>query len=256
MGWIHNVGILQGAFWGLMIGLVVGLIRFIWEFSYSVPACGEEDTRPAVITQVHYLHFGIILWFIVTVATIVISLLTKPIPEKCVSPTVSRVTGPRITIAIWRCHKPISQWQWSFHLKAAVLLVRRLATSDRSYNTGPWPLIIVLYRWPEIPQWEKECGALMFRCCWPEHPIEQTIELPIISVTMTPIWRHRKSSQKSLELTCLFFLSSLYYRQHGPLLPTWLLEIRAWINNDIHCFCAIISTTVWINCHRIKGMGW
>ena len=216
MGWIHNVGILQGAFWGLMIGLVVGLIRFIWEFSYSVPACGEEDTRPAVITQVHYLHFGIILWFIVTVATIVISLLTKPIPEKCVSPTAYRVTGPRI--AIWRCHKPISKWQWSFHLKAAVLLVRRLATSDRSYNTGPWPLIIVLYRWPEIPQWEKECGALMFRCCWPEHSIEQTIELPIISVTMTPIpVSHPKSLWSSHAcLFCLHYITDnmgLFYRR-------------------------------------------
>lgn len=74
----------QGAFWGLMVGLVTGLIRFIWEYSYSVPPCGEseKDSRPAVITDVHYLHFGCILFGIVVVVTWVVSLMTKPIDEK------------------------------------------------------------------------------------------------------------------------------------------------------------------------------
>ena len=45
---------------------------------------------------------------------------------------------PCITAAIWRCQKPIRQWQCSFNLKAALPLVKRLATaSDRSNNTGP-----------------------------------------------------------------------------------------------------------------------
>lgn len=69
-----------------MIGLVVGLTRFIWEYAYSVPACGESgDIRPDIIKKVHYLHFGIILFAIVFFCTIIISLLTPPIPEKCVS---------------------------------------------------------------------------------------------------------------------------------------------------------------------------
>lgn len=73
----------QGAFWGLMVGLVVGLIRFIWEFSYGPPPpCGEPDDRSAIITKVHYLHFGIILFIIVTIVTTLISLLTKPIDDK------------------------------------------------------------------------------------------------------------------------------------------------------------------------------
>ncbi|VDI82727.1 solute carrier family 5 (sodium/glucose cotransporter), member 1 [Mytilus galloprovincialis] len=74
----------QGAFWGLMIGLVVGLTRFIWEYAYTVPPCGEEadDNRPDIISKVHYLHFGIILFGISFIATIIISLLTKPIPDK------------------------------------------------------------------------------------------------------------------------------------------------------------------------------
>ena len=81
----------QGAFWGLMVGLVVGLIRFAWEYSYSVPPCGEseDDHRPKVITDVHYLHFGCILFGICVVVTVVVSLLTKPIDDIHVSWLIS-----------------------------------------------------------------------------------------------------------------------------------------------------------------------
>ncbi|XP_064460618.1 sodium/mannose cotransporter SLC5A10-like [Ornithodoros turicata] len=73
-----------GAFWGLMVGLAVGLTRFAWEFSYTVPPCGtaEPDPRPAIISSVHYLHFGILLFFITIITSIVVSLLTPPIKAK------------------------------------------------------------------------------------------------------------------------------------------------------------------------------
>ncbi|XP_022248089.1 sodium/glucose cotransporter 4-like [Limulus polyphemus] len=74
----------QGAFWGLIIGLIVGLIRFIWGFSYTTPPCadGKPDPRPAVLTDVHYLHFGCILFVISLFVIISVSLLTEPIDEK------------------------------------------------------------------------------------------------------------------------------------------------------------------------------
>ena len=75
---------IKGAFWGLMIGLVMGVTRFIWQFSYGEPNCGEKDTRPAIIGKVHYLHFGVISFLITIVASYAISLMTKPIPEKYV----------------------------------------------------------------------------------------------------------------------------------------------------------------------------
>ncbi|WAR02037.1 SC5AB-like protein [Mya arenaria] len=72
-----------GAFWGLMVGLLVGLIRFAWEYAYSVPPCGDEqdDKRPSIIKDVHYLHFGCILFAICMIVTVVVSLLTKPIED-------------------------------------------------------------------------------------------------------------------------------------------------------------------------------
>ena len=36
----------QGAFWGLMVGFVAGIVRLILIFVYPAPSeCGEEDTR-------------------------------------------------------------------------------------------------------------------------------------------------------------------------------------------------------------------
>jgi len=76
-----------GAFWGLMGGLVVGLIRFGVEFAYNKPACGAaQDNKPPewwyqVIDSVHYLHFGVLLWALTTVITICVSIMTEPIAK-------------------------------------------------------------------------------------------------------------------------------------------------------------------------------
>jgi hypothetical protein len=76
----------KGAFWGLMIGLLVGLVRFIWQFSYEEQPCSlaHLDKRAPLISKVHYLHFAIILFFITCCVSWTISILTKPIPAKYV----------------------------------------------------------------------------------------------------------------------------------------------------------------------------
>lgn len=43
---------IKGAFWGLITGLVIGLLRFVLEISYGAPLCDAEDTRPAILTKV------------------------------------------------------------------------------------------------------------------------------------------------------------------------------------------------------------
>ncbi|ESP00615.1 hypothetical protein LOTGIDRAFT_213032 [Lottia gigantea] len=69
----------QGAFWGLMVGLLVGVIRMALDFGYGAPRCGEAEFRPDVISKIHFLHFTILLFVISLVATIVISLFTTPL---------------------------------------------------------------------------------------------------------------------------------------------------------------------------------
>lgn len=78
---------LQGAFWGLVIGLFIGLTRFTWQSLYKNYPCGEahKSELPDIITKVHYLHFGMILFAISIVVTVAISLFTAPIDDVHVS---------------------------------------------------------------------------------------------------------------------------------------------------------------------------
>ncbi|XP_026340687.2 solute carrier family 5 member 4 [Ursus arctos] len=71
----------QGAFWGLVTGLVIGLIRMIAEFVYGTNSCLDTSDCPKIICEVHYLYFAIILFFVSILVTLGISLLTKPIPD-------------------------------------------------------------------------------------------------------------------------------------------------------------------------------
>ncbi|KAF6038156.1 SLC5A9 [Bugula neritina] len=60
----------KGAFYGLMIGTVTGLIRLILETSYPSPKC-SEDTRPDILKNFHYLYFCTCL-FVLSLLTIVL----------------------------------------------------------------------------------------------------------------------------------------------------------------------------------------
>ncbi|KAI5929852.1 Solute carrier family 5 member 4 [Manis javanica] len=71
----------QGAFWGLITGLVIGLIRMIAEFAYGTGSCLTATNCPKIICGVHYLYFAIILFFVSILVVLGISLLTKPIPD-------------------------------------------------------------------------------------------------------------------------------------------------------------------------------
>ncbi|CAG0886193.1 unnamed protein product [Cyprideis torosa] len=77
----------QGAFFGLLCGMAVGITRFVLQFGWQAPPCGEEDQRPYVIQQlvgkVHYLHFAAMSFAITSSLAILISLLSKPIPRHC-----------------------------------------------------------------------------------------------------------------------------------------------------------------------------
>ncbi|XP_051803307.1 sodium/glucose cotransporter 4 [Acanthochromis polyacanthus] len=97
----------QGAFWGLMTGLVVGLIRIILEFSYILPSCGQPDHRPTVLSDVHYLYFALILFALTCLIIVAVSLATAPISEEhlrrltwwsrhCLEPRID-LTGPQMT---------------------------------------------------------------------------------------------------------------------------------------------------------------
>ncbi|XP_014791717.1 PREDICTED: sodium/glucose cotransporter 5 isoform X3 [Calidris pugnax] len=70
----------QGAFWGLMVGLALGLARMGLELAYPVPHCGVPDRRPWLLADIHYLHFAILLCAATGAVVVGGSLLTPPPP--------------------------------------------------------------------------------------------------------------------------------------------------------------------------------
>ena len=62
--------------------------RFVLEFAFTQPACGEYGVEGppewwhSWVGNIHYLHFGIILFGISGITSIIISLVTPPIPEE------------------------------------------------------------------------------------------------------------------------------------------------------------------------------
>lgn len=78
----------KGAFWGLILGILVGCIRMILDFVYPTPVCYESDTRPDIVKYVHYLYFSIILTLFTLIVVVCVSLGTEePKPEQ-----ISRLT--------------------------------------------------------------------------------------------------------------------------------------------------------------------
>ncbi|XP_028562589.2 sodium/mannose cotransporter SLC5A10 isoform X2 [Podarcis muralis] len=71
----------QGAFWGLMVGLVIGLSRMALEFAHPTPRCGVPDRRPSLVKDLHYLHFATLLFLLTAMVVAGISLLTQPPAE-------------------------------------------------------------------------------------------------------------------------------------------------------------------------------
>lgn len=83
-GWLM-LSIPQGAFWGLIGGLLMGLARLIPEFSFGSGSCVQPSVCPALLCGVHYLYFAIVLFICSGLLTLVVSLCTAPIPRKHVS---------------------------------------------------------------------------------------------------------------------------------------------------------------------------
>uniref|UniRef100_A0A669D9D6 Sodium/glucose cotransporter 1 n=1 Tax=Oreochromis niloticus TaxID=8128 RepID=A0A669D9D6_ORENI len=74
-----------GAFYGLLIGLCIGLSRMITEFIYGTGSCAVPSNCPTIICGVHYLYFGLILFVISGIVMLAVSLMTKPIDDKHVN---------------------------------------------------------------------------------------------------------------------------------------------------------------------------
>ncbi|XP_063414642.1 sodium/mannose cotransporter SLC5A10-like [Mytilus trossulus] len=67
----------KGAFWGMLSGQIVGITRMVLDFVYPSPKCGTVDTRPDIISKVHFTYFSAGLLFFTGIMVVILSLLTK-----------------------------------------------------------------------------------------------------------------------------------------------------------------------------------
>ncbi|XP_047694593.1 sodium/myo-inositol cotransporter 2 isoform X2 [Prionailurus viverrinus] len=75
----------KGAFSGLILGLLLGLIRLALDFVYTQPRCDQPDDRPAVVKHVHYLYFSMILSAVTLITVSIVSWFTEPPSKEMVS---------------------------------------------------------------------------------------------------------------------------------------------------------------------------
>ncbi|XP_070813792.1 sodium/myo-inositol cotransporter-like [Chaetodon trifascialis] len=69
------------AFWGGMVGFILGASRLILAFVYREPHCDQPDERPSFIKDVHFMYVAAILFWVSALVTVVVSLCTPP-PRK------------------------------------------------------------------------------------------------------------------------------------------------------------------------------
>ncbi|XP_011915919.1 PREDICTED: sodium/myo-inositol cotransporter 2 isoform X6 [Cercocebus atys] len=75
----------KGAFWGLISGLLLGLIRLVLDFIYVQPRCDQPDERPVLVKSIHYLYFSMILTTVTLITVSTVSWFTESPSKEMVS---------------------------------------------------------------------------------------------------------------------------------------------------------------------------
>ncbi|XP_071371214.1 sodium/myo-inositol cotransporter-like [Centroberyx affinis] len=70
-----------GAFWGGMVGFILGALRLALAFVYREPHCDQPDERPAFIKDIHFMYVAAILFWVSGLITVAVSLCT-PAPRE------------------------------------------------------------------------------------------------------------------------------------------------------------------------------
>ncbi|XP_053169626.1 sodium/glucose cotransporter 4 [Hemicordylus capensis] len=172
-----------GAFWGLMFGLAVGFIRMVLEFIYRVPACGEEDQRPAVLKDLHYLYFAIILCVLTAAVIISVSFCTPPVPEE----NLARLTW-------WTRYSKASETDLKNHICQNVELSSTKEQNDLAANPlENGDLVDEECGELKLPCWKKTyfwfCGISVNPKPTLSREEEAALERKLTSITEEPLWK-------------------------------------------------------------------
>lgn len=76
-----------GAFWGGMVGFILGTSRLILALVYHEPHCSQPDERPSFIKDVHFMYVAAVLFWMSGSVAVVVSLCTAPPGKEQISTT-------------------------------------------------------------------------------------------------------------------------------------------------------------------------
>ena len=71
---------------GIVTGHVCGVVRMILDFVYPAPYCGDVDTRPVIVSALHYTYFSQLNLVFTSAVIVVVSLFTEKLDDKEVIP--------------------------------------------------------------------------------------------------------------------------------------------------------------------------
>lgn len=76
-----------GAFWGGMVGFILGMSRLILALVYHEPHCSQPDERPSFIKDIHFMYVAAVLFWVSGSVAVVVSLCTAPPGKEQLSTT-------------------------------------------------------------------------------------------------------------------------------------------------------------------------
>ncbi|ELW49658.1 Sodium/glucose cotransporter 1 [Tupaia chinensis] len=72
----------QGAFWGLILGSLIGIVRMAADLAYGSLSCTKRSRCLTFICELHYLYFSVLLFVVTLLIMVGVSLATDPISDE------------------------------------------------------------------------------------------------------------------------------------------------------------------------------
>nr|XP_020137008.1 sodium/myo-inositol cotransporter 2 isoform X3 [Microcebus murinus] len=157
----------KGAFSGLILGLLLGLIRLVLDFIYAQPLCDQPDERPAVVKSVHYLYFSVILSTATLITVSTVSWFTEPPSKEMVSrltwftrhnPVVQKEQVPPASPL------PVTLSQNGTPEASSTTIQLDIARENMSKTCSYFHLLLengkIQHHWPHVSTWRKSPGAV------------------------------------------------------------------------------------------------
>ncbi|XP_064840585.1 sodium/glucose cotransporter 2-like isoform X1 [Oncorhynchus masou masou] len=189
----------QGAFWGLMGGLAMGLCRMGPEFWFGSGSCLFPSACPTLVCGVHYLYFAVLLFFCTSILVLLVSYCT---------PAIDDIHLHRLVFSLRHSKEERDDLDWKQEVKGRI--ARREAeekSRDKSEDSPvdaeePKSGICRLIGWfcgvsgAQVPELTEE------------EVTEASKELPDISEE--PLWKHVVDANALVMMAVAVFLWGYY----------------------------------------------